>query len=854
MLDLDRPGLPSLLRRIIGTALCLVMRGARIGAISAACTVFDLSKNPGLRIPGTLWDALTGLIWLVVTLDSGVFSLFAVERTTGGVRFRRQFKLLYGVELNNSHKAACGLLQMIGFWTARSALMHYDGFFLGLLYLVGLRHPPTYILIPYAFYTLRHMYYSIGPLNASPPEGSLLSAVGQRAHYLLLGYMAKRRAAVVYRVIRGAGEGALDPNLLYRYEPVEGDEEGSGAIRLLKVSTTGCRTECTIHAFELENLPPYWAISYVWGSSETPIHLRVQDKNKNTRYVPIGLNCCHTLIQLLPLGTRYLWIDSICIDQKDAKDKKRQVGLMDQIYSRASLVVGHVMGDEVHGAEVFLEYIVLHLTAGLTSLDFEHASIRTGMSTLSTVFSSQYWDRAWIIQEIVLARKHVIIRCGECLPWEQLALVAREAQTLQPQTELEPSSSWMGWDPGMLMVWARVFQDKVAMIENLRRSLANPRMAIEIVNLQRTPLEATNPRDHIYAMLSLASDSAAPALRPNYESDVPNRDIFIGIAWHYLSSESGPSLSNLFRAGLAYRLTIQTVVHTARDNSHRFLRAPSPECTPGLPSWVQDFGFRSMAREGNWMVGEDIRRSPRLKCCISTDHAMLSVRGVEIGQVVAVSSGGLEDMTCDFYGDDGMMTSHVSIRDILGVPFQLEASIRRLVESAVPDPYPGGGSRDEAYWRVLIMDRLGDKTPAPPRAGKLLDLMRKIARQMDEGDADAREQAMRKLRQENGPLPDLDAETVWALARGEEIWVNYTFALMDNGYMGWVPPGTQAGDVVVLFDNLRVPLVLRGAGSMGDAGRGRYWLYGDAFIQGFMHSWERERVDVEGRATWFDIV
>jgi len=94
------------------------------------------------------------------------------------------------------------------------------------------------------------MYYSIGPLNASPPDGSFLSSVGQRAHYLLLGYMAKRRAAVVCRVVRGADEGALDPNLLYRYEPAKGDEEGSGAIRLLKVSTTGDRTECTLHEFE----------------------------------------------------------------------------------------------------------------------------------------------------------------------------------------------------------------------------------------------------------------------------------------------------------------------------------------------------------------------------------------------------------------------------------------------------------------------------------------------------------------------------------------------------------------------------------------------------------------------------
>jgi hypothetical protein len=39
-------------------------------------------------------------------------------------------------------------------------------------------------------------------------------------------------------------------------------------------------------------------------------------------------------------------------------------------------------------------------------------------------------------------------------------------------------------------------------------------------------LGAGDPRDQVYALLSLASDSAAEELQPNYKSEVSNNEIF----------------------------------------------------------------------------------------------------------------------------------------------------------------------------------------------------------------------------------------------------------------------------------------------------------------------------------------
>jgi hypothetical protein len=71
--------------------------------------------------------------------------------------------------------------------------------------------------------------------------------------------------------------------------------------------------------------------------------------------------------------TGYIWIDQICINQSDIKERGQQLTLMGQIYSSCSVVL-------VWLGEQFLKSV-----------------------TLPTLMDPEWFGRAWVFQEIVLA-------------------------------------------------------------------------------------------------------------------------------------------------------------------------------------------------------------------------------------------------------------------------------------------------------------------------------------------------------------------------------------------------------------------------------------------------------------------
>ncbi|PSS13341.1 hypothetical protein M430DRAFT_106035, partial [Amorphotheca resinae ATCC 22711] len=74
----------------------------------------------------------------------------------------------------------------------------------------------------------------------------------------------------------------------------------------------------------------YIALSYVWGS--TP-----QQTISKTKALPENLprTISNAMTAVNELGKRYLWVDSICIDQSNLTEKSNQIELMDLIYQGA---------------------------------------------------------------------------------------------------------------------------------------------------------------------------------------------------------------------------------------------------------------------------------------------------------------------------------------------------------------------------------------------------------------------------------------------------------------------------------------------------------------------------------------
>jgi hypothetical protein len=80
---------------------------------------------------------------------------------------------------------------------------------------------------------------------------------------------------------------------------------------------------------------PYEALSYVWGDSHKPQSIIIDNqKLAITQNLYTGL--LHLRDHELP---RIVWVDAICIDQANKKEKGHQIQIMAAIYAKASRVI-----------------------------------------------------------------------------------------------------------------------------------------------------------------------------------------------------------------------------------------------------------------------------------------------------------------------------------------------------------------------------------------------------------------------------------------------------------------------------------------------------------------------------------
>lgn len=96
----------------------------------------------------------------------------------------------------------------------------------------------------------------------------------------------------------------------------------------------------------------YEALSYVWGSWEPPRFISI---DKHNLRVTENLRKALSHLQNRSL-VRIIWIDAICINQKDDKEKARQIQSMAKIYGHANRVIVY-LGEAAHNSDQALENI-----------------------------------------------------------------------------------------------------------------------------------------------------------------------------------------------------------------------------------------------------------------------------------------------------------------------------------------------------------------------------------------------------------------------------------------------------------------------------------------------------------------
>ncbi|CAH0052464.1 unnamed protein product [Clonostachys solani] len=119
-------------------------------------------------------------------------------------------------------------------------------------------------------------------------------------------------------------------------------------------------------------------------------------------------------------GVRILWIDALCIDQKNEAEKLVQVQKMDWIYANAYMVLiwlggyhhyqnGQSCGDKgvicAHQEQIELAFTCIRGSLWGISRCFRAIGY-------TKPYEKGWWQRLWVVQEVALATGNVRIQCG----------------------------------------------------------------------------------------------------------------------------------------------------------------------------------------------------------------------------------------------------------------------------------------------------------------------------------------------------------------------------------------------------------------------------------------------------------
>jgi len=220
----------------------------------------------------------------------------------------------------------------------------------------------------------------------------------------------------------------------FAYAPLDHRKASIRLIRVLATRTQEGYIQCKIrHAFVDDS---YVCLSYVWGEPGDEHYIMVNDRIMRVR--------CN-LHSFLDAATRkdrlrgqWLWIDALCIDQTNVGERNHQVQQMGLVFSSAEEVMSW-LGDSAE-ISAYLQWVgQKHGEKDATPVADNRLELGTMERKGRHRFRySEYWTRAWITQEVVLAKR--VTLCAGDAEWDFASLPQHEHYPAEI-TRLLPSAT-----------------------------------------------------------------------------------------------------------------------------------------------------------------------------------------------------------------------------------------------------------------------------------------------------------------------------------------------------------------------------------------------------------------------------
>jgi hypothetical protein len=334
-----------------------------------------------------------------------------------------------------------------------------------------------------------------------------------------------------------------------QYEPLDYSKQ---SIRLLYLvpGNPNCEIRCNTKHYLASFCPDYAAVSYTWGDPNVTRQIWLNDKPFLVRQ-----NLWDLLHQFRNDKTALvLWIDAICINQDNIRERNHQVNLMSVIYQNAECVLVW-LGTARDNSDIAIAYLKIssryfrdsglyiwnrpqrykgdiaeEVALVLEEQPSSEVIREHGEVAVVKLLGREYWQRAWIVQEILLA-KQIDIWCGEAvIQWDtlQLSILNMRSKLIDTRInvkndggstmvlgsltkELNPSHFNSGIVESAVFRLCeqrrhRISKSFFGLTLSTRDENIHEELTLAELILQNVHVLCTDPRDKVYAFLGLASD------------------------------------------------------------------------------------------------------------------------------------------------------------------------------------------------------------------------------------------------------------------------------------------------------------------------------------------------------------
>jgi hypothetical protein len=292
----------------------------------------------------------------------------------------------------------------------------------------------------------------------------------------------------------------------------------------------------------------YEAVSWCWGKEMPDQLLRVHDNDQVYAFY-ISQNLKSALWALRKHNVvRQLWIDAICIDQKNTEERNEQVPKMNRIYGNAKSVCIW-LGEADDSSKMAMDFIKNQVLV-LWEFDklIENRNMSTQWAALITLMKRPWFSRRWVVQEIALSPSGGTLYCGkDNVPWQDFAdavslfvevesATHRLSDVMRRDQLYDHIPDFFGDVPSL---GAALLVDATSNL--FRNSMTGERLplsTLEYLVSRLSVFEATQPRDTIYALLAISKETTPRSIEVTAGIELAERLVKAFTATQKLASQS----------------------------------------------------------------------------------------------------------------------------------------------------------------------------------------------------------------------------------------------------------------------------------------------------------------------------